>query len=263
MTTTKKIKEPDIIKSVDHAFDVLEAFDGSGDELGVTELSKALGLSKNNVFRLLATFELRGYIEQNKKSENYRLGLKVFELGQIYKHQSGLLRQARPILKEMVSKCDESAYIAILRDGDVVYLDMIDTTKSIKVISRVGLRVPAYCTSIGKAQLAFESEDELDRIFEGQTLERFTDNTITEINKLKEELKLVAEEEAAIDNAEFEEEIKCVGVAVRDYTRRVVAGICISGPSFRMSDERIRDELTPLVKDAGMKISMKLGYPGD
>lgn len=259
----RKTKEQDVVKAVDHAFDVLEAFNGKSDELGVTELSKTLGLSKNNVFRLLATFELRGYIEQNRKTENYRLGLKVFELGQIYKHQSGLLRQARPILKEMVAECDESAYIAIMREGDVVYLDMVDTTKSIKVISRVGLRVPAYCTAIGKAQLAYESEDEIDRLYGGKLLQRFTKNTITEMEKLRSELNQVAAENVGIDNGEYEEEIKCVGVPIRDYTRRVVAGICISAPSFRMSKDRIKKELTPLVKDAGMKISMKLGYPGD
>ena len=259
----KKNKEQDIVKAVDHAFDVLEAFNGKSDELGVTELSKALGLSKNNVFRLLATFELRGYIEQNKKTENYRLGLKVFELGQIYKHQSGLLRQARPILKEMVAECDESAYIAIMRDGHVVYLDMIDTTKSIKVISRVGLRVPGYCTAIGKAQLAFESEDEIERLYEGKTLERFTKNTITDLGKLRAELQQITVDGEAIDTGEYEEEIKCVGVPIRDYTRRVVAGICISGPSFRMAKERMKKELSPLVHDAGMRISMKLGYPGD
>jgi DNA-binding IclR family transcriptional regulator len=163
----------------------------------------------------------------------------------------------------MVAECDESAYIAILRDEHVVDLDMIDTTKTIKVISRVGLRVPADCTAIGKAQLAFESEDELDRIFEGKVLERFTKNTITDIEKLRDELREASNEGVAIDNGEYEEEIKCVGVPIRDYTRRVVAGICISGPFFRMSKDRIKNELTPLVKDAGMRISMKLGFPGD
>lgn len=256
----KKAKELEIVRSVDHAFDVLEAFGGKHDELGVTELSKALGLSKNNVFRLLATFEQRGYIEQNKKTENYRLGLKVFELSQIYRHQSGLLKQARPVLKDVVARCDEAAYIAILREGDVVYLDMIDTTKSIKVNSRVGMRVPAYCTSVGKAQLAHESEDEIDRLYAGKTLKQFTPNTITDPARLKEELRVVADRGYASDDEEYELEIKCVGVPVRDYTRRVVAGICISAPAFRMSQERIEVELIPLVREAGLAISVKLGY---
>ncbi len=256
----KKEKGMEIIRSVDHAFDVLEAFDGSKDEIGVTELSKNLGLSKNNVFRLLATFEQRGYIEQNKKTENYRLGLKVFELSQIYRHQSGLLRQARPVLKDLVDKCNEAAYIGIIREGYIIYLDMVDSPQPIKVISRVGYRIPAYCTAIGKTQLAYESDDELDKFYRGKSLKGFTDSTVTDPQKLKEELAEIAVKGYAMDNEEYEKEIKCVGVPIRDYTRRVVAGVCISGPAYRMSDARINDSLLPLIKEAGRKISKRLGY---
>lgn len=256
----KKERGMEIIRSVDHAFDVLEAFDGSKDELGVTELSKTLGLSKNNVFRLLATFEMRGYIEQNKKTENYRLGLKVFELSQIYRHQSGLLRQARPVLKELMDNCNEAAYIGIIREGYIIYLDMVDSPQPIKVISRVGYRIPAYCTAIGKAQLAFESADELDKVYRGKTLKSFTPNTITDLQSFKEELATVAGRGYALDNEEYEKEIKCVGVPIRDYTRRVVAGICISGPAYRMNNERINNTLIPLIKEAGKNISNRLGF---
>jgi IclR family KDG regulon transcriptional repressor len=87
-----------VVKAVDHALDVLEALGGDREEHGVTELAKELGFSKNNVFRLLATFQERGYVEQNLKTENYRLGLKVFEMSQVYLHKSGLVRHARPLL---------------------------------------------------------------------------------------------------------------------------------------------------------------------
>src|SRR5918912_3861014 len=89
------------IQSVSHALDVLEQFNGSVDELGVTELSKRLKLHKNNVFRLLATLESRGYIEQNRATENYRLGVRCLQLGQSYVEHMGLLRQARPIMAEL------------------------------------------------------------------------------------------------------------------------------------------------------------------
>src|ERR1035437_11163955 len=87
-----------LIQSVAHAFDVLEQFFGDVDELGVTELSKRLKLHKNNVFRLLATLEARGYIEQNKATENYRLGIRCLRLGQRFVMQTGLLRQERPVM---------------------------------------------------------------------------------------------------------------------------------------------------------------------
>ena len=92
-----------VIQSVAHALDVLEQFSGDTDELGVTDLSKRLKLHKNNVFRLLATLESRGYIEQNKATENYRLGLRCLQMGQTYVEQMGLLRQAQPIMEALMT----------------------------------------------------------------------------------------------------------------------------------------------------------------
>ncbi|MFQ6672281.1 MAG: IclR family transcriptional regulator, partial [Candidatus Tectimicrobiota bacterium] len=147
-------ESPPVIKAVGNAFDVLEALAGDREELGVTELAKELGFSKNNVFRLLATFQARGYVEQNPKTDNYRLGLKVFEMAQVYLRKSGLIRHARPVLQEVVGRCDESAYISILHESEIVYLDLIESRQTIKLISRVGRRLPSYCTAAGKIQLA-------------------------------------------------------------------------------------------------------------
>src|SRR6266568_3720271 len=119
----KKEKSEYIIQAVDHALDLLEQFFGDVDELGVTELSKRLKLHKNNVFRLLATLEARSYIEQNKASENYRLGIKCLLLGRRYIHHMGLVRQARPILADVARKCRESAFVAIVRRDGVVPLE--------------------------------------------------------------------------------------------------------------------------------------------
>src|SRR5579872_1297410 len=112
-----------LIQSVAHALDVLEQFFGDVDELGVTELSKRLKLHKNNVFRLLATLEARGYIEQNKATENYRLGIKCLHLGRRYIHHMGLVRQAQPILADVTHECRESTFVAIMRREGVVPLE--------------------------------------------------------------------------------------------------------------------------------------------
>ena len=112
-----------VIQSVAHSLDVLEQFFGDVDELGVTELSKRLKLHKNNVFRLLATLEARGYIEQNKATENYRLGIKCLHLGRRYIDHMGLVRQARPILSDVARRCRESTFVAIVRRDGVVPLE--------------------------------------------------------------------------------------------------------------------------------------------
>src|ERR671925_899404 len=130
-----------VIQSVSHSLDVLEQFNGTVDEIGVTELSKRLKLHKNNVFRLLATLESRNYIEQNKVTENYRLGLKTLELGQTFIKQMGLLRQSRPVLERLVKECNETAYVAILKEQSIVYLDVVETDLTVRVVPRVGSRL--------------------------------------------------------------------------------------------------------------------------
>jgi DNA-binding IclR family transcriptional regulator len=255
----KKEKSEYLIQAVSHALDLLEQFHGEVDELGVTELSKRLKLHKNNVFRLLATLESRGYIEQNKVTENYRLGLKTLELGQIFIKQMGLLRQSKPVLEALVGECNETTYVAILKDFNIIYLDAVETDMTVRVVPRVGSRLPAYCTAAGKIQIAHMSDEELDN-FLPKELKRYTPNTITDRDVLKKQLKLISERGYAIDNEELDIGVKCVSAPIRDYTRRIIGAVSISGPSMRFVDERIEKELIPLALKAGEEISTKLGF---
>jgi DNA-binding IclR family transcriptional regulator len=248
------------IATVSHALDILESFRVESAELGVTELSTKLGLSKNNVFRLLATLESKGYIEQNKNTEDYRLGPQIFEVGQVYINRLGLLKIAHSLQEELAATCDEAAYIAVLKEGDVVYLDLVQTSHPLRLRSRVGCRLPAYCTAVGKVQLAYESKDRIEEILNKTKLQRFTSHTITDKQELLDHLKEVAEKGVALDLGEWEEDVRCVAVPIRDYTGRVVAGTCISAPAIRMSSERIEKEIIPLVREAGVKISRRLGH---
>lgn len=256
----KKEKSEYLIQAVSHALDLLEQFHGETDELGVTELSKRLKLHKNNVFRLLATLESRGYIEQNKVTENYRLGLKTLELGQTFIKQMGLLRQSKPVLEEMVRICNETTYVSVLKDFHIIYLDCIETNMTVRVVPRVGSRLPAYCTAAGKVQIAYMSSDEIDHYLPNRDLQKFTANTIADREELKKQLLTVADQGYAIDNEELDEGVRCVSAPIRDYTRRIIGAVSISGPSMRFSDDRINRELIPLAIRAAEEISSKLGY---
>ena len=256
----KKDKSEYIIQAVSHALDLLEQFHDDVDELGVTELSKRLKLHKNNVFRLLATLESRGYIEQNKSTENYRLGLKSLELGQTFIKQMGLLRQAKPILENMVGECNETAYVAIFKEGYVVYLDVIETDLTVRVVSRVGSRLPAYCTASGKVHMASMPEEEVDSYLPEKSLKTYTETTASDLDQFKKELMKVAEQGYAIDDEEFDEGVRCVAAPIRDYTRRIIGALSISGPSMRFSDERIEKELVPLITKSVEELSIRLGF---
>ncbi|HEX15732.1 MAG: IclR family transcriptional regulator [Deltaproteobacteria bacterium] len=256
----KREKSSYMIKSVANALDLLEELSNEGGELGVTELSRRLNLHKNNIFRLLATLESKGYVEQNKETENYRLGLKSLELGQNYLRRMSLIKQVRPILEELVQKCNENAGLGVVRQQWVVYLDVVEAKRMVRVACRAGWRLPVYASAIGKVQLAFKSESEIEKSVDWKNMKAFTPNTITDKEAFLKHLEEVRERGYAIDDEEYEEGVKCVAVPVRDYTQRVVAGISIQAPVFRVPDERIEKEILPLLKEAGVKASQKLGY---
>jgi len=260
MDHRKKEKADYIVQSVDRALDILESFDYNDEELGVTELANRLKLHKNNVFRLLATLEVRGYIEQDRKTGNYRLGIKTFEIANVFLHHLGLRRQARPILEDLVDRCDETAYLAVLDGPDVIYILMHETSQTVRIVPRLGRRLPVHCTAAGKAQLAFESADRLRLIFRDSPLPKLTEKTITNYEAFREHLRDVAKAGFAVDNEEFEAGVRCIAAPVKDYSHKVVASVGLSGPLSRFSLERIEKELAPLVKDAGEKLSERLGY---
>jgi DNA-binding IclR family transcriptional regulator len=248
-----------IIQSVAHALDVLEEFRGETDELGVTELSKKLKLHKNNVFRILATLQSRSYIEQNKSNDNYRLGIKCLELGQTFIHQRGLLKQAKAILQELAASTGETSYISFLRGSEVVYLDAVEGSSTVRVVSRVGLHMPLHATAAGKALVAYESDEELARRFAGE-IRRFTSNTKTTLEELKKDILAVRQNGYATDLEEFEEGLRCIASPIRDYTRKVVGAVSVSGPAHRLPDDRIVDVVASDVIRAATALSTRLGY---
>ncbi len=257
-TVKKKDKTNYLIKTVINSLDLLESFKGEKSELGVSELSKILKLHKNKIFRL-ATLEYMGYIEQDPFTENYRLGLKSLELGQSFINHLRLLSIAKPVLKDLVDKIKESAYVGIIREKNLIYLDIVEADQVLRVASRVGNMLPVYASAIGKSQIAFESRENIEKMLPDK-LKAFTKNTITDKEKLFKELEKVKAQGYAIDNEELDEGIICVGAPLRDYTTHVIGGISISAPVIRTTPEKLKNLFIPLTVEASNKISEKLGY---
>jgi DNA-binding IclR family transcriptional regulator len=130
----------------------------------------------------------------------------------------------------------------------------------VKVINRVGWRLPIHCTAIGKAQIAYASEEELEKLGVLDNMDKFTENTIVDRSEFIRHLKEVAKRGYAVNDEEYNLEVRSVAVPVRDYTGQVVGGISVSGPSFRMTDEVLKGKIIPVVKDAGERISNGLGF---
>jgi IclR family KDG regulon transcriptional repressor len=249
-----------VIKSVNNALSLLEEFSGDKCGLQVTELSNRLNLHKNSILRLLAILETKGYIEQTRATESYRLGVKSLELGQTFIKQFGFVHPVKLFLKEIVEKCNEMAYIGTIRQSSAVYLDVEESDQAVKVTNRVGCRLPIHCTAIGKAQIAYASEEELEKLGILDHMERFTPNTIVNKAEFIKHVKEVAKRGYALDNEEYNLKVRCVAVPLRDYTGSVVGGISVSGPSFRITDELLKGKIIPIVKEVGEKASKRLGF---
>lgn len=257
----KRDKENYLIQSVSHALDILESFTKTDDELGVTELSKRLGLHKNNVFRLLATLEHRGYIEQNRETENYRLGPKTLQLGAIFIEQLECRRLARPILEELMANTGETAVVAVLRASKVIYMDSVETDRTVRAVSRVGAMLPAHCTAVGKANLSFISPAEIEHLYPGNELPAVTPRTLRTRDALLSELKKVKERGYAVENEECDLDVKSVAAPVRDFSGGVIAALGIVAPANRLGDDLLdKGGVAAKVQEAATALSLRLGY---
>ena len=254
----KKAKSDYLIQSVSRALDILEAFSPREGTLGVTELARKLRLHKNNVFRLLATLETRGYVEQEKESGAYRLGLKIYEVAAVFLRQLEIRRHARPVLESTATQLHESLYLAQRDRAFVVYVDCVETDQPIRVASRLGARFPAHATAAGKAMIAFLSRELFEECFMRQPLTALTAKTITDAEALFSQLGRVVDAGYALSDEEDTPGVRSVAAPIWDSNKQIVGAIECVAPAFRMEHGRIQ-ELIPQLKAAAQEMSARIG----
>ena len=256
----KRPRSDYVIQTVANALRLLEAFEDE-EELGVTELSRRLALHKNNVFRLLATLEQQGYVEQCAASDRYRLGVRCLELGQAFARTRSLARLARPVLVELAQDCGESAHLGALRGFEVVHLDGEQPDRLVLCGARLGRTLPVHCTALGKVLIACGEPallEAFDRELAGEALPGHTDDTLTDRDKLLEHLRGVAAQGYGLDLEECEQGLTCAAAPV--YAEgRLVAALSVSGPAFRLTEEALRSDILPRVLDAAESLTRQLG----
>jgi DNA-binding IclR family transcriptional regulator len=256
----KREKTVYIINKVIQALDLLEQFHGEVDELSLTQLSKRLSLHENHLRPLVATLKERNYLEQNPSTGGYRLGFKTLELAQTMLRQIDLYRVSHPVLSSIFAACGETTAAAVLSKSFVIELDAIHSEQPVRVVSRVGVHLPAYCTAAGKVLLACQPAEELERLLAGMEFQSYTGNTLDSVERLKAELGQIAEKGYAIDDRESDQEVVGIAAAIHDYAGAVVGAVAITAPSCRMTVERLHSELAPLVLAGAREISTRLGY---
>jgi len=259
----KKPKSDYSIQTVANALRLLEAFH-TDQEIGVADLARRLNLHKNNVFRLLATLEEQGYIEQSQATERYRLGVRTLELGQAFLRSRDLLARARPVVLELCNETGESVHLAAMSGFEVVHLDGAAPDRLVLTGLRVGQRLPAHCTALGKVLLGCAPEAQrqaFDRAIASiGGLAGRTPKTIVDSDKFFEHLRSVAVHGFALDLGECDAGLVCVSAPIHDASGAALAALSVSAPSFRATEDDLLRSLCPAVTRAAERISGALGY---
>jgi DNA-binding IclR family transcriptional regulator len=261
---SKKPKSDYAIQTVSNALRLLEMFERE-ERLGVTELSRRLDLHKNNVFRLLATLEQSGYIEQCAENDQYRLGVRCLELGHSYASSRSLLGRAQPLLARLAAELGETAHLAIESDDHVVHLGGELPDQMLVTGLRLGRRLPLHCTALGKVLLAFAADarkEAFARARASEGLEARTPHTLVDRDKFRDALATVASLGFALDLQECELGLVCAAAPVFDGSGAVVAALSVSGPMVRMGEDDLHRRIVPAVMAASEELSRQLGFGG-
>lgn len=232
------------------------------EPMSLSELSAAVGASRSTVYSLLATLQEHGFVEKDLRFKQYRLGLTTFELGSAYLGQVDLVRAFDEVAKELAQLCQETVKLAVLDGRDVVYLGRQQgSLHSVQLVARVGSRVPAHATAVGKVLLAAMGDAEVERLYEGHELRALAPNTITDLATLMARLHTARAEGVAYDAAESSPGVHCVAAPIADHSDRVVAAMSVGVPNDRYSAERMVG-ITQLVREHAAALSRTLGWRG-
>jgi DNA-binding IclR family transcriptional regulator len=247
------------VQVIDRVFQILDLLAETKSELGATELAQRLQLHKSTVHRLLVTLERHRFLQKNPDNAKYGLGWRLFELGALAVSRVDLLGMARPHLEALVKRTGETAHLGVVAGGELISIASVETNRSLRLPGTVGRRSPLYCSSQGKSILAFSNEAAAAAMIRGIQFKGYTRNTITSAARLMLELDRVRKCGYALDNEEFEDDLRCIGAPVFNHEGQVVAAMSIAGPAYRLGNREIPRLATDVVL-ASKELSAAMGY---
>jgi DNA-binding IclR family transcriptional regulator len=226
--------ETDAVKSVSKVLDLLEHLGAARGPRSVSDIARDTGLNVSTAFRQLQTLVARGFVEQDAGHRGYALGPRLYQLASAYLKGSDLAALARPHLEALRDAVGETAYLVILRQGEIVQLGKADGQKVVSASFRTAEREPAFCTATGKVLLTGLDAESLERYLDGVELRAYTPNTITDRAMLGREIASVRKRGYGLDIEEFAEDLCCIAVAVRDPgSAAIVAALSLAMPKIR------------------------------
>jgi len=258
----KKPSSGSRLQSVDRAIAILGSFVDTASDLGVTDLSQQLGLPKSTVHRLLTTLEQGGLVEQDPATEKYRLGVGLVRMAGRVLMRMDLQQAAQSHLQALAQACQETVNLSILTSDDkVINIAGFPSPRMVRNVGWIGREMLPHSVSSGKVLLAHLSEQRVAHILAAE-LPHFTEETITDPTRLREELAQIRQQGYAVAREELEEGLSAVAAPIMDHEGHVIAVISVSGPSFRLTEDRLV-ELAAMTCEAAEAVSRQLGYIGE
>ncbi|MEU6075678.1 IclR family transcriptional regulator [Micromonospora sp. NPDC047074] len=246
-------------QALDRALSVLLAFRGDAIERKVSDVSRELGLHKSTASRLFRALADAGFLQRNEENGNYRLGVAVFELGARFLAGIDLHALARPLLHQLAEQEGESVNLAIREGLDAISLYVVQGTRNVQLVSRLGRRIPLWCSAAGKALLIDHDDDALRALLAPAPFTALTSETITDLDTFVAHMATVRKQGWALNAQESEHGLRVVAAPVRDRYGRITAAISISGPIFRLDDPRT-NELADAARRTAHELSRQLGH---
>ena len=249
------------VQSLGRAFAILEEVARHREGIGLADLSKLVGLHNSTTFHLAKTMVSLGYIRQEKDSKRYRVGRPLFVLAASALDEIEMINVATPVLEDLSRETGESSHFAVRMGDTVVVIARTSGPGAFQLTDRVGVVRPAHCTALGKVILASLRQDQLERFLERVELKPSTEKSITEIPKLLREIAEIRRSGIAYDDGEFNLEVRCVAVPVKDFTGQIIGALGISGPIWRLSNQALQAR-AKIVQAAANRLSAKFGAKG-
>ena len=249
--------EQTTIQALDRALHILKALAAS-DGMSLTELAEASHQSPATVYRVLSTYQTHGMVEYQPATQLWFVGQQAFRIGSAFLGRSNLVEQARSVMHALMSQTGETANLAIADGGDVIFLSQVETHEPIRAFFRPGTRGPIHASGIGKALLAYRPREAVERLMRGHALTAFTARTLTDRDRLLDELAAIRARGWALDDEEHTNGMRCIAAPIFNEFREPVAGISISGPTVRVTHARA-EEIGAGVRDAADRITEAIG----
>lgn len=250
--------EQETVSSVVKVFMILQAL-GRQKEIGVSELSQKLDMSKATTYRFLQTMKTLGFVEQQGEADKYSLTLKLFDLGARSMEYADLLSLADEEMHHISAQINETLHLGMLDGSSIIYIHKIDSGYNLRMQSRIGRRNPLYSTAIGKVLLCERNKAFVCERLKDVTFIKHTENTLKNVDQLLDELATVRQQHYAEDKEEQEEGLRCLAVPIYDQIGNIIASLSISFPTVRFHAQSISYYVN-MLHQAAKNISQRLGY---